>query len=101
MSGTALSDWAMAADPAEVTRQIANAVGCEINDNISDCLRKRRLDDTMNTRDFSNPFKTRLGPIVDSLVVPNEPKESMTEFNDMFKRLVSFGHVGQLVQERF
>lgn len=86
MSGTALSDWAMATNPTEVTLQVAGAVGCHVNDNFSECLRKRKLDDTMIINNESNRFRTRLGPIVDSLVVPNEPRDSMTEFNDMFKR---------------
>lgn len=86
MSGTALADWAMATNPTEVTLRVAGAVGCQINDNFSECLRNKRLDDTIIANDESNRFRTRLGPIVDSLVVPNEPRDSMTEFNDMFKR---------------
>lgn len=88
MSGTALSDWALATNTAEVTAQIANEVGCEIDENISECLRKRKLDDTMNDREIPNSYRTRLGPIVDSLVVPNDPKESMTDNNELFKRYV-------------
>lgn len=86
MSGTALSDWAMATDPAKITLEVSKAVDCDINDNFSECLRRRRLDDSMIQNEVLNHFKTRLGPIVDSLVVPNEPWKSMTEFNDLFKR---------------
>lgn len=86
MSGTALSDWALATNPAEITSEVAGATGCQLNDNFSECLRKKKLDYTISNKDQTNQYKTKLGPVVDSLVVPNEPKESMTDFNDMFKR---------------
>lgn len=86
LSGTSLSDWAMATNTAKVTSQVAKAVDCEIDDNFSECLRRKRLEDADVYDDFSNPYQTNLGPIIDSLVVPNDPSKSMTEFNDLFKK---------------
>lgn len=85
MSGTALSDWAMAVNPAQSTLQVAGAANCEINENFSDCLRNKKLDDTMVPDKLYNPYQTKLGPIVDSVVVSQEPRAAMMAYSD-FKR---------------
>lgn len=86
MSGTALSDWALAGNPSEVTFDVANTLNCQIYDNFEDCLRKKRLDELMAATSIDHEYKTRFGPIIDSVVIPNDPKKSMTEYNDLFRR---------------
>lgn len=82
MSGTALSDWALATNSADVTLEVARNVHCPIDRNLADCLR-RHLTDTDVAED-SNRYRTKLGPIFDSVVVPNEPRKIMAELYDMF-----------------
>ncbi|CAG9829909.1 unnamed protein product [Diabrotica balteata] len=86
MSGTALSDWALASSPNEVAYQVSKAVNCQIHDDFAECLRKKRLEEIMAAGAITPDYKTRFGPIVDSLVVPNEPKKCMTQYHDIFRR---------------
>ncbi|CAG9853637.1 unnamed protein product [Phyllotreta striolata] len=86
MGGTALADWALAGNPGEVTYQVAKALNCQIHDDFAECLRRKRLDEIMAAGAITPDYKTRFGPVVDSLVVPNDPKKSMTQYNDIFRR---------------
>ncbi|XP_057664860.1 neuroligin-4, X-linked-like [Diorhabda carinulata] len=86
MGGTALADWALAGNPGEVTYQVAKALNCQIHDDFAECLRRKRLDEIMTAAANTRDYKTRFGPLVDSLVVPNDPKKSMTQYNDIFRR---------------
>lgn len=86
MSGTALSDWALAGNPSEVTFDVANTLNCQIHDKFEECLRKKSLDDIMAATNINRDYITRFGPIVDSMIIPNDPKKSMTEYHDLFRR---------------
>ncbi|XP_074040632.1 uncharacterized protein [Leptinotarsa decemlineata] len=86
MGGTALSDWALAGNPTGVTYQVSKALNCQIHDDFAECLRRKRLDEIMAASAITPDYKTRFGPVVDSIVVPNEPKKSMTQYNDLFRR---------------
>lgn len=86
MGGSALSDWALAGDPRSVTYQVAKALNCQIQDDFAACLRRKRLDEIMAAGVEILPYRTRFGPVVDSIVVPNDPKKLMTTYNDIFRR---------------
>ncbi|KAJ8977444.1 hypothetical protein NQ317_007800, partial [Molorchus minor] len=86
MGGTALADWALAANPSEVTYQVANALNCQIHDDFAACLRRKQLREIMAAGVISPAYKTRFGPVVDAIVVPNDPTKSMTQYNDIFRR---------------
>lgn len=86
MGGSALSDWALAGNSLHITYQIAQALNCPIQDDFAACLRKKRLDEIMAAQVIAPPYSTRFGPVVDSLVVPNNPQKLMTQYTDIFSR---------------
>ncbi|KYB27545.1 neuroligin-3 [Tribolium castaneum] len=86
MGGSALSDWALVSKPLHVTFQVANALNCQFGKDFADCLRRRRLDEIMTAAEVSSPYQTVFGPVVDAVVLPNEPKELMTTYSDIFRR---------------
>lgn len=86
MGGTALADWALAGQESTVTYQVSRALNCPVQDDFAGCLRRKRLDELMTADVRSLPYETRFGPIVDSLVVANDPKKLMTQYTDMFQR---------------
>lgn len=86
MGGTALADWATAKDAQPVTFQISQALNCPLTKEFAECLRKRRINDIMNSSATTDPFKTRFGPVVDGKIVPNDPRHIMTNYSDLFKR---------------
>ncbi|KAJ8918286.1 hypothetical protein NQ315_014156, partial [Exocentrus adspersus] len=86
MGGTALADWALAGNPSGVTYQVSRELNCQVQDDFAGCLRRKRLDEIMAASVRSRPYETRFGPIVDSLVVPNDPKKLMTQYKDIFQR---------------
>lgn len=87
MSGTALADWALAGTPRQVTYQVAEALNCPtIDDKLASCLRKKRLHEIMAAAAVSPAYMTRFGPIVDGLVIPNDPRHLMTNYQDLLSR---------------
>lgn len=88
MSGSALADWALADTPRQVTFQIATSLHCPMDDAtaMATCLRRKRIEDIINAVAIVPAYRTRLGPIVDGSVVPNDPKQLMTVYNGLFKR---------------
>ncbi|KAJ8946227.1 hypothetical protein NQ318_013038, partial [Aromia moschata] len=88
MGGSALADWALAGNPSEVTYQVSQALNCQIQDDFAACLRRKQLREIMAAGATTPAYKTRFGPIVDSLVVPNDPRKSMTQYHDIFKGYV-------------
>lgn len=87
MSGTALSDWALAGAARQVTFQVAESLNCPMDDEkLAACLRKKRLHEIMNVPAVTPAFVTRFGPIVDSVVIPNDPKHLMTTYNDFLRK---------------
>lgn len=88
MAGSALSDWALATSPRQVTYEVARALNCPIDDNFVACLRRKRLDEMTSVSPVSSPYGIRFGPVVDHLVVQDYPKKLMTTYNDVFRRWV-------------
>lgn len=89
MSGTALSDWALTVNPLQFTIQVAEALNCpliEENDELSNCLRKKRLSEIMSVRPTVPEFQTVFGPVIDGSVVPNTPSHVMGIYQDLFTR---------------
>lgn len=89
MSGTALADWATVDNPIRYTLQAAQQVDCPVterNDELAACLRSKRVTELMNVRLQAPLFASPLAPVVDGVVVPNEPRLSMRTYNDLFGR---------------
>lgn len=89
MSGSALSDWALNNNPLQVTMQIAEGLNCPLNDDDEEmvsCLRNKQYQEIFGVRISTPQFTTRFGPVVDGLVVPNEPHEAMGQHSDIFSR---------------
>lgn len=86
MGGSALSDWALADNHRHVSYQVSQTLNCPLDDNFLDCLRKKRVEDLVNVSVETDPYTTRFGPVVDGVVVPNDPRKSMTTYSDLFSR---------------
>lgn len=88
MSGTSLSDWALASKTSkQVTYQIADSLNCEMEDErFAACLRKKRLSEIMSATATTSKFATKFGPLVDGLVVPNEPEHLMANYTNLIHR---------------
>lgn len=88
MSGSALSDWALTSQPLRTTTQVAHELNCPTGDDksLAACLRRKRLSEIMSVNVHALPYVTKFGPIVDGLVIPNEPHRLMTVFNELFSR---------------
>ncbi|XP_077295695.1 uncharacterized protein LOC143917932 [Arctopsyche grandis] len=87
MSGTALSDWSFTKNPLQFTIQVAQSLNCPMSaDDLADCLRKKRLSDIMAIRVLVPKFVTPFGPIIDGLVIPNNPDSIMRIYKDLFSR---------------
>ncbi|KAJ6636653.1 Neuroligin-4, X-linked [Pseudolycoriella hygida] len=103
MSGSALSDWAIANHPLQATMQVIQALNCplrEDNEEMLICLRKKRYQEIVKTQIATPEFSTKFGPVVDNLVVPNIPAKVMSQYNDVFSRnAVGLSH-GLLESER-
>ena len=89
MSGTAISDWATTDNPTRYTLQASQQVDCplaEKDDELATCLRFKRVTELMSIRLQAPLYASPLAPIVDGIVVPNEPYQSMKTYNDLFGR---------------
>lgn len=86
MSGSALSDWALNYNPQQITMQVAKKLNCPIEDaQLGECLRRKSYQEIMNVTVNAPEFLTIFGPIVDGLVVPSDPHQSMAG-SDTFSR---------------
>nr|UUB32787.1 carboxylesterase COEL1 [Dendroctonus rhizophagus] len=86
MSGTALSDWALVSKPLDMSLQVGQILNCQLPVDFAGCLRRKRLDELMAANPDTEPYKTIFGPVVDNLIVPNDPRKSMMQYTDIFKR---------------
>ncbi|XP_026467551.1 neuroligin-4, Y-linked-like [Ctenocephalides felis] len=89
MSGSALSDWAMASNPLQSTMQVAQSLNCPLGERDEEmvaCLRKKRLSEIMAIRVSAPKYSTPFGPVVDGQVVPNDPDLVMRKYNNLFSR---------------
>ncbi|XP_042891084.1 uncharacterized protein LOC122265736 [Penaeus japonicus] len=80
MSGSALSRWAVTWDPYKYTIQVAKALECPITDQSSElvnCLRDKSVEELLNVRLNVPPFTTALGPIIDNIIVSDDPQKTM------------------------
>lgn len=91
MSGSAMSDWAIAQHPLQATMQVLHNLNCPLRDDNEEmltCLRKKRYQDILKSHASAPEFTTRFGPVVDHLVIPNEPQKLMSHHNGVFSRYV-------------
>lgn len=90
MSGTSLADWAWVPKrtSANITYRIVDSLNCPSDDEqLSLCLRKRTLQDIKRAVAEDGPSHiTRFGPVVDNLVIRNEPEKLMTNYVSEFSR---------------
>uniref|UniRef100_A0A1B0GQE1 Carboxylesterase type B domain-containing protein n=1 Tax=Phlebotomus papatasi TaxID=29031 RepID=A0A1B0GQE1_PHLPP len=87
MSGSALSDWATSKHPTQFTMQVAQSVHCPIaDDELVACLRKKRYSEMLRAKVSSPKFSTIFGPLIDGLVIPNEPASIMSQSTDTFSK---------------
>lgn len=89
MSGTALSDWATTDNPLRYTLQASQQVDCplaEKDDDLATCLRFKRVTELMSIRLQAPLYASPLAPLVDGIVVPSDPRQSMKTYNDLFGR---------------
>lgn len=89
MSGSALSDWAIANHPLQATTQVIQGLNCPLREDHEEmllCLRKKRYQEILKTRISTPEFTTTFGPVVDNLVVPNQPHKIMGQYNGVFSR---------------
>lgn len=95
MSGSAMSDWAISHHPLQATMQLLNQLNCPLRDDNEEmltCLRKKRYQDILQSQVMMPEFTTTFGPVVDQLVVPNEPQNIMKNYAGVFSRFVFHFH---------
>ncbi|GAB0094904.1 Carboxylic ester hydrolase [Sergentomyia squamirostris] len=87
MSGSALSDWATSKHPTQFTMQVAQSVNCPVTDDeLVACLRRKRYSELLRAKVSSPKFSTIFGPLIDGLVIPNEPVAIMSQSSDTFSK---------------
>lgn len=86
MSGSALSNWAVTVNPLHATMQVLTKLNCPLqdeNEEMLKCLRKKNYEEILAARPLSSVV---FGPVVDNLVIPNQPHKIMSQYNGMFSR---------------
>ncbi|KAK4880718.1 hypothetical protein RN001_008864 [Aquatica leii] len=87
MGGTALTDWAFAGKPRQVTYQVAGSLNCPGTEaEFASCLRTRNLNEIVNASAATDYFVTKFGPIIDSRVIPNDPRLNLAKYSDLLKK---------------
>ncbi|XP_059619830.1 neuroligin-4, X-linked [Phlebotomus argentipes] len=87
MSGSALSDWATSKHPTQYTMKVAQSVNCPITDEeLVACLRRKRYTEMLRAKVSSPKFSTVFGPLIDGLVIPNDPTSIMSQSTDTFSK---------------
>lgn len=89
MSGSALSDWAITTHALQSTIQVTQGLNCPLTDNqeeVLTCLRRKRYTEILSVKTVSPEFSTSFGPVIDGLVIPNEPHVVMGQYSDLFSR---------------
>lgn len=84
MSGSALSNWAITPNPLHATMQLLHKLNCphqDENEEMLQCLRKKRYQDILAARPYASGSLATFGPIVDNLVIPNQPHKMMSQYN--------------------
>lgn len=89
MSGSALSDWAMANHPTAATIRVARELNCPLrndNEEMLRCLRTKHYEEILKTRESTPQFSTTYGPLVDNSIIPDRPAILMNDNPDVFRR---------------
>ncbi|XP_050539878.1 neuroligin-4, X-linked-like isoform X2 [Daktulosphaira vitifoliae] len=88
MSGSALSDWALVKNPIVNTIQVGQSLNCEAGEDeiFFDCLRKKRFTDLISAKVYAPSFSTKFGPMVDGVMVTNEPLLLLKEHKSLMRR---------------
>lgn len=88
MSGSALHPMILAKDPDNYARYLAKSVNCPNYEGamLVDCLRTKSVEELLKVESTSNnkreAFDASLGPIIDGLAVPADPRLIMVSPND-------------------
>lgn len=85
MSGSALSDWALVKNPIVNTIQLGQSSNCEPGGTFFACLRNKRFTDLVSAKMHFPPFVTVFGPMVDGVMITNEPLPLLKEHKLMNK----------------
>lgn len=90
MSGSALSDWALVKNPILNTIQVGQSLNCGPggNEKFFDCLRRKRFTDLVSTKMYLPPFVTVFGPMVDGVMITNEPLPLLKEHKNLMNKYV-------------
>ncbi|VVC41277.1 Hypothetical protein CINCED_3A003527 [Cinara cedri] len=85
MSGSALSDWALVKNPILNTIQVGQSLNCGPggNEKFFDCLRRKRFTDLLSIKMYLPPFVTVFGPMVDGVMITNEPLPLLKEHKNL------------------
>lgn len=88
MSGSALSDWALVKNPILNTIQVGQSLNCGPggNEKFFDCLRRKRFTDLVSTKMYMPPFVTVFGPMVDGVMITNEPLPLLKEHKNLMNK---------------
>lgn len=87
LSGSALCPWAIASDAIFHAKNFASELGCAEQSNINnvlDCLRQKSVQDIMSVNHKVPTHLTAFGPVIDGIVIPNDPQTLMTKPNFIF-----------------
>lgn len=90
ISGSALSPWAIASDAIFHAKNFAKILGCFENPYMPkdalDCLRDKTVTELLSV-DLKIPAHlTVFGPVIDGIVIPNNPALLMSKPNSIFSR---------------
>lgn len=88
MSGSALSDWALVKNPILNTIQVGQSLNCGPggNEKFFDCLRRKRFTDLVSAKMYLPPFVTVFGPMVDGVMITNEPLPLLKEHKNLMNK---------------
>ncbi|KAG8194051.1 hypothetical protein JTE90_003001 [Oedothorax gibbosus] len=87
-SGSALSPWAIARDAITHTNYVARILDCPALDSTAlvECLRKIDLQDIMGVQIQVPDHLSGFGPVVDGIVLPQDPAEIMSKPGSLFNQ---------------
>ncbi|KAJ6217577.1 hypothetical protein RDWZM_008734 [Blomia tropicalis] len=86
-SGSALSPWAIASDAMMHAKNLANTLGCGDSSNsngILECLRHKSVLEITSVPLRVPTHLTAFGPVIDGIVIPNDPQILMSKMNSIF-----------------
>ncbi|KAH7646391.1 neuroligin-4 [Dermatophagoides farinae] len=88
ISGSALSPWAIASDSIFHAKNFAKVLGClenpKMEKDVLECLRHKTVQEILSI-DLKIPTHlTAFGPIIDGIVIPNDPQVLMSKPNSIF-----------------